>query len=160
MRNREAPAGMNLGINDIKFYCTTKRYVPKLGGGHGGVMYDTDIQAGARVSEKVSCALSLMWTLNSQNIEENKGHFQIQICPWFLDFAMSAPFQWTSSIRRQIWAKLTPIRWLIRPIVSRLVYTAIDSVALFEKVLLHEMTHAHPNIDYRTKDVGAFSGYG
>ncbi|KAF7871777.1 hypothetical protein EAF04_003884 [Stromatinia cepivora] len=139
MRNREAPAGMDLGINDIKFYCTTKRYVPKIGVGHGSLMYDTDIQAAAEVSDKVTCLLSLMWTSNARNLKENTGHFQIQICPWFLDYASRAPFKWTSGILRQFWAKFTPLRWFIRPAAAWLVYSAVDSVSLFEKVLLHEV---------------------
>lgn len=134
-----------------------------------------DIQAAANVSEKFSCAMNLMWTLNSRNEAENKGYFQIQICPWFLDYASNAPFKWTSGILRQLWAKLTPIRWIGRPLAAKLVYTAVDSVSLFEKVLIHEvsgfvhttylsknlqMTHAYPDRRVQTSDVGGISGYG
>lgn len=44
------------------------------------------------------------------------------------------------------------------PLIADVWYTPVDLISLFDKVMLHELTHTR--IGGATRDVGGFSGYG
>lgn len=62
----------------------------------------------------------------------------MQICPWFLDYAMKKNPAFQDGVQKTLWSK---IMTGIVPIVKKTAYTDIDVLSLIDKVLLHEMTH-------------------
>jgi len=61
---------------------------------------------------------------------------QIQICPWLLNYAMAAEFGTTSGIGDSLWNRL---RQGSIPKIANKLFTPIDMVSLFDRILLHEV---------------------
>lgn len=80
---------------------------------------------------------------------------QIQICPWFLQYAMKKDPAFQNQIKPDLIPRLAVKldEW-----VTKIVYTPIDLLGLFDKVMVHEMTHTRAG--GRLDDVGGFGGYG
>jgi len=83
--------------------------------------------------------------------------WQIQICPWLLSEADSWKFQFTAGLGTQLMGKVAQA---VIPILTD--FTKVDKLSLFDKVLLHELTHTVADPDYVTKDVkyDDIDGYG
>lgn len=62
---------------------------------------------------------------------------EIQLCPWFAEWAKLRGFKTFSDVSLTAWMA----RFLIPMSVEVGVYTEVDTYSLLDKVLLHEMTH-------------------
>jgi len=91
--------------------------------------------------------LALMYTVHSDGYESNGGiinsFWQIQICPFFLDWALPKPTRQllntvaTGTTYKRLWRDVTVK--LTLNLAARWKYTPIDAVSGFDKVLLHEV---------------------
>lgn len=61
---------------------------------------------------------------------------QINLCPWFLDYATKAKFADRSSIQANVVSKLARA---LDGLATAILYTEVDLLSLFDKVLLHEV---------------------
>lgn len=62
----------------------------------------------------------------------------IQICPWFLEYAMAQDAQFPSQFDTgKMGAMISKLK--LDKLITRLFYTPIDLFQLFEKILLHEV---------------------
>ncbi|KAH8585658.1 hypothetical protein B0O99DRAFT_126186 [Bisporella sp. PMI_857] len=84
--------------------------------------------------------------------------WQIQICPFFLQWALPRPRKswYTRAISRTFWKTWTVV--LAEKIVTFTRYTPIDGASLFDKVMLHELTHANVDGRFGTIDVDLDNG--
>jgi hypothetical protein len=69
------------------------------------------------------------------------GLRQIQICPWLINYAMASQFGATALIGNDLWDKWR--QWGI-PKIANSLYTPIDMVSLFDKIILHEVRILQP----------------
>ncbi|KAN0079160.1 hypothetical protein V8E54_004374 [Elaphomyces granulatus] len=118
----------SLDDQDTKIYCDISRFQKQKNGGY----FDTDSETAV---SKVNCNVpTLAWTIYGD------GHTwsQIQLCPWFLDYAMkkSGNPAYTTEISKSLWSKIDRFAFTVansgRP---------IDLVSLFDATMIHEITH-------------------
>lgn len=95
----------------------------------------TDVKEIVKKKDRDFCVQTLMFTSHP---EDKSKFWQIQVCPWFLDWAVRQDKQFTSLIKTSLWSKF---RGLAIPIIANIKYKPIDLVSLFDKVFLHEITH-------------------
>ncbi|OCK74168.1 hypothetical protein K432DRAFT_311268, partial [Lepidopterella palustris CBS 459.81] len=80
---------------------------------------------------------------------------QIQICPWFLEYAMKDSYRFKNDVKADLLARMA---LKLDELVTDKWYTPVDLIMLFDKVTLHELTHTWAGTE--TIDVGGRSGYG
>lgn len=95
-----------------------------------------------KITAKIDCVHNVAYTQRPTKKDKNDPdkYDQIQLCPWFLDYAMSKDFRFKKSITPSLWGALA-VRagnWL-----SNRWYTPIDLLSLFDKVLIHEVYAEH-----------------
>lgn len=118
----------DLGINEVVIFCNTTRLERR----SKDPLHFYDHKAKQATQATIDyCLRALMWTQRY----ENKWS-AIQICPWFLDYAMAKKYQTKVSI-----FNLRPfmaVKGLDRFITNKL-YKPIDLMGLWDKVMLHEV---------------------
>ncbi|KAF2736236.1 hypothetical protein EJ04DRAFT_172959 [Polyplosphaeria fusca] len=147
----EKSSASDLSRADVHVHCTHKR----LELSHQGIKprwYDPELEEHLRFRDIFDCNIAMAYTIvPSAALKPSL----IQICPWFLEYAMNKDPKFQNQIKAGIMAKLAGKldEW-----VTGKVYTPIDLVQLFDKVIVHEMSHTRNG--GRTDDVGGFGGYG
>lgn len=71
---------------------------------------------------------------------------QIQICPWFINYAKGKKYNTWTDVQK----KTKIFKWSVPKLDGGWPLTPVDSAALLEKVLLHELSHtnsAGQNVD-------------
>ncbi|KAN0085416.1 hypothetical protein V8E54_001883 [Elaphomyces granulatus] len=118
-----------LDNQDTKIYCDLSRFQKRPSGGY----YNTE--SGFAVSKKMTCNFpDTAWSLYGAR----RTWSQIQVCPWFLDYAMkkSGNPEYTTQISKSLWSKIGGFAFTVldpgRP---------IDLVSLFDATMIHELTH-------------------
>jgi hypothetical protein len=91
------------------------------------------------IDDAGACGSDIAYTI-STDLLNRKKFAQIQICPWFLNYALrqadNKVFQ--TAIDNNLLGKLIQS---LKASFFKGRFTPIDAVAAFEKVLLHEITH-------------------
>lgn len=112
----------------------------------------SDIGENLSLSGIIDCVYNLAYTYNPRNI---LTHSQLQVCPWFLEYAMKKDPAFQDAVQRTLWGKIMSG---VTRIVKKAGYTDVDVLSLIDKVLLHELTHMKGAGS--TLDVGGIGGYG
>ncbi|KAF2002591.1 hypothetical protein P154DRAFT_532821 [Amniculicola lignicola CBS 123094] len=138
--------------DDIRVYCNTDRL--KFKAGVKPKFYDPDSQELLSITDTggIMCSGSLAYAWVPTNPAMPSI---IQICPWFLEYGMEKDPQFQSRIEPGIVARLA---LKLDEYITGKWYTPIDLFGLFDKVLVHEMTHTRAGME--THDVNGFGGYG
>ncbi|XMA10225.1 hypothetical protein WAI453_003016 [Rhynchosporium graminicola] len=140
----------SLGTDDVKIYCDQNR-IERVSEEGRKFWFDNQIKNELASEDYSSCGLNtFMYTTHptAKNI-----YMQIQICPHFLNWALPSPEKWTVFLMADYWKKVG------ESFVEKLAYlkyTPIDVYSLFDKVVLHELTHA--SRVFRTVDVNNGDG--
>ncbi|KAI1394927.1 hypothetical protein F4819DRAFT_227746 [Hypoxylon fuscum] len=79
----------------------------------------------------------------------------IQICPWFLEYVKAKKYHTTKDLTSTR-AKLAVAG--VDKLITKVLYRPIDLLTLWDKCMLHEMTHTKAGGS--KKDINNFSGYG
>lgn len=99
---------------------------------------------GEFLKEKFTCAGALAWTMIP---DDSSKPDIIQMCPWFLDYAMKQKVQWQTEIGGgKIGAMISKLK--LDKFATWVNYTPIDLFQLYEKVIVHEVrtqtiSHVH-----------------
>ncbi|KAI1248074.1 hypothetical protein MGN70_010323 [Eutypa lata] len=109
------------------------------------------------LQSKLDCSLAMAFAFVPDVEDENEQPDTLQICPWFLDYAMKqdAQFQSQFSAGKVAW---TIKNFKLDRLATWVAYTPIDLFQLFDKVLVHELSHTRRGGEL--DDVGGFFGYG
>ncbi|KAE9364358.1 hypothetical protein N431DRAFT_488932 [Stipitochalara longipes BDJ] len=138
-----------LGPTDVKIYCDQTRIRQVAFAGTNLFLYDSDIRQRLQEEDYDNCQIfSLSPSFMYTTLPRLSPFIQIQICPTFLNWALPTANGWTVKLSANYWKKLAV--GLVQQL-SKLIYAQIDAYSLFDKVMLHELTHA--NRAYSTVDV-------
>ncbi|KAL2069757.1 hypothetical protein VTL71DRAFT_14436 [Oculimacula yallundae] len=124
---------------DVVFYCSSERYkdITDQDGNHR--IKDTSIiefVADDEEDPRKICNLALAYTWASPDATKPS---QITLCPWFLEYAQGLKLPRCGTWRQKLVGLIgRPTAWLGS---RRWPYTAIDLLSLFDKVVVHELTH-------------------
>ena len=94
------------------------------------------------LKSKLDCSLAMAYTLVPDEEDANEPD-TLQICPWFLDYAMKQNAQFQSQFSAGKTATMITNLKLDR-LVTWAVYTAIDLFQLFDKIIVHEVRARPP----------------
>ncbi|KAH7370019.1 hypothetical protein BKA65DRAFT_589457 [Rhexocercosporidium sp. MPI-PUGE-AT-0058] len=138
---------------DLKIYCDQSRLVRRVSDGKS-YWFDKDIQQQLRDEDYSRCSFSATFMFVVTAVYPKRPlleqpYMQIQICPFFLAYAVTTPNKWTVFLTADYWKKIGVT--LVENLAVLIKYTPIDAYSLFDKVLLHELTHA--NRKFSTLDV-------
>ncbi|SPO03656.1 uncharacterized protein DNG_06339 [Cephalotrichum gorgonifer] len=96
------------------------------------------------------------WTILPDDEDQDQPD-TIQICPWFLDYAMQQKAQFRGQFKPgKIATMITKLK--LDRLATWVAYTPVDLFQLFDKVIVHELSHTRAG--GQLDDVGGFSGYG
>ncbi|KAF2111176.1 hypothetical protein BDV96DRAFT_188696 [Lophiotrema nucula] len=124
---------------DVRFYCTTKRIEKRDDGQYYNK--DTDyVYPESEITSRWASCFDLIEPTLAITTNPDRGPSEIQICPWYLSKARGVKFRDFKSINAITWGALARVSM---PLVSSFFYTPIDAFHLFDKVLLHELTHTY-----------------
>lgn len=86
---------------------------------------------------KFQCTTALAWTIVPEETAVDKPDI-LQICPWFLDYAMKQSNQFQSQFKPgQIASMIVNLK--LDRFAAWVLYTPIDLFQLFDKVMVHEV---------------------
>lgn len=90
------------------------------------------------LQSKLDCSLAMAFAFVPDVEDENEQPDTLQICPWFLDYAMKQDAQFQSKF------SAGKVAWMIKNfkldrLATWIAYTPIDLFQLFDKVLVHEV---------------------
>ncbi|KAF2262994.1 hypothetical protein CC78DRAFT_605099 [Lojkania enalia] len=175
--NQKSTKGVTISP-DVVFYCDLKRFY-KRQTGEGWVWVDGEIthpdappntamaivrdEDGETYDPTEQCShigmrppgnkVTNMFVINMS------GNAQVIICPWLLEYADKKG--WNERYSWQTWGVGKAARFInLKQFVSNWFYSPVDLVFAFEKMILHELTHANAFKFRRTIDVGGWDGYG
>ncbi|KAF2491698.1 hypothetical protein BU16DRAFT_594765 [Lophium mytilinum] len=161
MRN-EVSDERRMNTMDVKVFCNTDRYKKR----DDNLWWDEDIEEvmtggdedtpvtespGARCYAKVNQIPTVMFT------SEGPDYDLITICPPFLAIAKKRKWKLSDGFGRSFLAKVASYMNL-PTLYSKLKFSPIDLMSLFEKTLVHELTHTQAGGD--KDDVEGFDSYG
>ncbi|PVH97855.1 hypothetical protein DM02DRAFT_630719 [Periconia macrospinosa] len=154
--NHELDSSLGLLEEDVRIYCSRDHIIPMPN--DPGKLFDKDREVAINKDWVDPCLYNLAETFQD---EENAGHHYetIILCPWFLDYAsqLDPKFQLTEAIPSSMWSKF--MRYIAVPIIKGTAFAPIDVAQLFDKTLLHELSHTTKG--NRREDVlDYFSTYG
>lgn len=86
---------------------------------------------------KFDCTHALAWTIVPDDADANEPD-TLQICPWFLDYAMKQSAQFQGQFKPGKIASMIASLKLDR-LATWVAYTPIDLFQLFDKVMVHEV---------------------
>ena len=90
---------------------------------------------GEFLKAKFTCAGALAWTMIPE--DESKPDI-IQMCPWFIDYAMKQRVQWQTQIEGgKIGSMISNLK--LDKFATWAMYTPVDLFQLYEKVIVHEV---------------------
>ncbi|KAK2601891.1 hypothetical protein QQS21_004578 [Conoideocrella luteorostrata] len=147
------PTGRGPRDADVRVYCTHKRLkvgVPAEDGSER--TFDTAIKEYLR--SRFDCATALAFTILPHNRFEPDS---LQVCPWFLAYAIKQDFQFQNQFRPGVLGSMISALKLDR-LATWVKYTPVDLLQLFDKVMVHELSHTRRG--GKTVDVGGYKGYG
>lgn len=76
---------------------------------------------------------------DNDNLPNRRPPFwQIQICPWLINYALPAKYTRTAVLEPSFWSRITAEAGL--KLYTKFQYEPIDAMSLFDKVLLHEVS--------------------
>ncbi|KAI4862726.1 hypothetical protein F4820DRAFT_14861 [Hypoxylon rubiginosum] len=136
----------DLDKNEVVIFCDTSRLERRVKDPLH--LYDNKVKRA--VGSTNGCGRAFMYTQTFAN------HWDvIQVCPWFLQYAMGKKFQTKKDITslRAYLAVKGLDTW-----ITNKKYTPIDLMSLWDKAMLHEMMHTTPG-GFKD-DIGGFDGYG
>lgn len=132
--------------NEVVIFCNTDRLVRRAKDPLH--LYDTKVKQA--VVKSRGCANAFMYTQRFDNHWDT-----ITICPWFLQYAVSKKYHTKKSFSGvRTWLAVKGLDELI----TKLFYTPIDLLSLWDKSMLHEMMHT--KAAGLKDDVGGLGGYG
>ncbi|EKG11797.1 hypothetical protein MPH_11293 [Macrophomina phaseolina MS6] len=142
------------GWTDVKVYCDMGRFEGNQR--DDGRWYDPDIEEvidpkGTSDVDWQDCKDFLPTTFAYTHNPRGQKFSQVQICPWFLGWAKGKEFNSWEDVQ----TKAKVFNWAVPKLTSGWPLTAIDAASLFDKVLLHELTHTRSGGS--TTDVGGGS---
>ncbi|PON19215.1 hypothetical protein C2W62_03920 [Candidatus Entotheonella serta] len=80
----------------------------------------------------------MAWTIVPNMDEDSDKPDIIQICPWFLDYAMKQDIQFQGQFKAGRTASMI-VNLELDKLATWLKYTPIDLFQLFDKVMIHEV---------------------
>ncbi|KAF2733709.1 hypothetical protein EJ04DRAFT_564839 [Polyplosphaeria fusca] len=162
--NRPNQAAGDVGVDDFVVHCTEdrieKRPREERDGENDTRFFDNELGQNIHTSQKLfDCSLNVAY-VNYPKPNNEGGYVRerynvLQICPNFLTYAMGRDPAFQNALDVSTGTKL------MEKIASAFVhvkYTSVDFVTLFDKVLLHEISHTSGAGN--TDDVGGTKGYG
>ncbi|KAH8693463.1 hypothetical protein GQ44DRAFT_832706 [Phaeosphaeriaceae sp. PMI808] len=152
-RNDNDQTALHQGISDVRFYCTFKRVEKKEGkyiNKDRNIVYKpTDLTSRFAHCYDLSPP-TLMITFTVPGL-----YSEIQICPWFLTNVRGYKLKDLASLGSSFYHLISKV---VVPVVAKTVYTPIDSFALMDKTIVHELTHTdqlvQPTVDVEPKPYG------
>lgn len=135
-----------LPSHEIVIFCNKDRLVPVQR--DNDVLFDNVMQD--LVGKADACLAAFMYTERFEGKPD-----AIQICPWFLGYAKAKRYRTMAGLS-SVRAALAVIG--LDKLITKLIYTPIDLLSLWDKVMFHEMMHTEAGGS--KDDVGEFSGYG
>ncbi|GME66162.1 hypothetical protein GTA08_BOTSDO07478 [Neofusicoccum parvum] len=141
----------DLDWTDVRIYCDMSRFDGNQR--TDGKWYDPHIEEAIdpKNTDDVDwqdCKSKLPTTFAYTHNPKGMKFSQIQICPWFLNYAKGKEYNTWEDVQKK-----TKLLNFAVPILSNgWPLTPIDAISLFDKVLLHELTHTRSGGG--TKDVG------
>ncbi|KAI1348955.1 hypothetical protein F5Y01DRAFT_317306 [Xylaria sp. FL0043] len=134
------------GLNEVVIFCDTSR-LEKIDRDRDH-LYDN--KAKQAVSSENLCTSAFMYTQTFQR------HWDlIQICPWFLQYAKAKKYRTSKDLSS--WRARLAVIGLDR-FITKIFYTPIDLMSLWDKCMLHEMMHTQPGGS--KIDSTGWNGYG
>lgn len=116
--------------------------------------YDPHIDETVDIDPKIDCKTGQVFAYTQRPWRTDR-YDQIQICPWFLEYAMKDSYRFKTDVKADLLARMA---LKLNEFVTDKWYTPVDLIMLFDKVMLHELTHTRAGTE--TIDVGGRSGYG
>lgn len=90
---------------------------------------------GEFLKAKFTCTGALAWTVVPD--DEAKADI-MQMCPWFLDYAMKQKVQWQTQLEGgKIGSMISRLK--LDKLATWVKYTPVDLFQLYEKVIVHEV---------------------
>ncbi|SPO03579.1 uncharacterized protein DNG_06262 [Cephalotrichum gorgonifer] len=133
---------------DVRVYCTHDRITE----GRKNRFFDKSI--GEFLKAKFECSGALAWTMVPTDASKPDI---VQMCPWFLDYAMKQKVQWQTQIGGgKIGSMISKLK--LDKFATWAMYTPVDLFQLYEKVIVHELTHTRRG--GQKADLDGFGGYG
>lgn len=90
------------------------------------------------ISSKIDCLANFAYTQRPQRIDR---YDQIQICPWFLQWAVAQDYKTKADYKPSFMSNMA-LR--LDDWITGKWYTPIDLISLFDKVILHEVSVTVP----------------
>lgn len=136
----------DLDKNEVVIFCDTSRLERRVSDPLH--LYDNKVKQAVGTTN--GCGTAFMYTQTFAN------HWDvIQVCPWFLQYAVAKKYHTKTDIRDL--RAFTAVKGLDKWITNKK-YTPIDLMSLWDKCMLHEMMHTTPG--GLKEDVGGTGGYG
>lgn len=105
-----------------------------------GWPWTTDIKQNLQDGDYNSCGIlsgTFMYTTTPTHpIAAQSPFMQIQICPYFLAWALPTSNKWTVVLTADYWKSITVS---LVEVLSRFKFAPVDAFSLFDKVMLHEV---------------------
>ncbi|KAI5194220.1 hypothetical protein AUEXF2481DRAFT_82981 [Aureobasidium subglaciale EXF-2481] len=140
---------VDLFRNDVVIFCNTDRYkrFSKDPEAKFGVLFDEVLEEAVGMTD--GCGAAFAWTL------PYRRYNVIQLCDWFLTYAANKKYKTITD--------LTSIKGNLAAagadkLITKALYTPIDLIQLWDKVMYHEFFHT--TAGKNAEDYGGFGGYG
>ena len=103
--------------------------------GVGSIANTLFLAIGEFLKAKFECSGAFAWTMVP--VDDSKPDI-MQMCPWFLDYAMKQKFQWQTEIGGgKIGSMISNLKLDKFAVWAK--YTSVDLFQLYEKVIVHEV---------------------
>ncbi|KAF2271436.1 uncharacterized protein EI97DRAFT_437866 [Westerdykella ornata] len=127
------------GATDVRIFCTTKRIEKRKDGRYYNKNTESVYQED-EISNRFAHCLELTPPTAAITFNPEGQASEIQICPWFMTQVRGFKFRDLTELRAGS-LTLGALAKISLPVISSMAYTPIDMFQVFDKVILHELTH-------------------